>query len=291
MQRTASLTIAGAAVLALWASDSDTRGIIPEEFVKARPGAASASQQKLQYQALNASAMKELRPGSPGGQIGITIWRLRRAAAGDSGARILVQEEDKAVEWTPERVGSAGKLKAGDRVRLTIESAARGYLYVIDRERYGANEYGEPYLIFPTLRTRGGENSVAPGKLIDIPGQEDRPNFFTLRQSRGDQSGEELTVLVTPLPLDGVTIGRSAQALSRSQFAEWEKRWGAAKTDLFELAAGAGKTWTNAEQQAGAGGVRLLTQEDPPPQTIYRAAVKRGEPLLVKVELRYGAAR
>src|SRR5262249_13437383 len=153
-------------------------------------------------------------------------------------------------EWTPERVGSGGTLKAGDRVRLTIESAARGYLYVIDRERYGAGDYGEPYLIFPTLPTRNGENSGAPGKPIHIPGQEDRPNFFTLRQTRGDQTGEELTVLVTPLPREGLPIGRSALALSRSQFSDWEKRWGAAKTDLFELPTGAGKAWTNAEQQA-----------------------------------------
>ena len=288
MHRLRSLVFTGAAAVILLADDSDTRGITAEQFLKARPGVAAPASSAPKYQALDAAAMKKLREGEPGAQIGITIWRLRRSVATDSGARILVQEENKTVDWTPERVSSTGKLNAGARVRLSIESAARGYLYVIDRERYGGHDYGEPYLIFPTLRTRHGDNSVAPGKLIDIPGQEDQPNFFALHPTRADQTGEELTVLVTPLPLDGLTIGRSAQVLSKGQLTDWEKRWGAAKTDLFELAAGADKTWTKAEQQAAAGDTRLLTQEDPPPQTLYRAAVKRGEPLMVKVELRYG---
>jgi hypothetical protein len=57
------------------------------------------------------------------------------------------------------------------------------------------------------------------------------------------------------------------------------------------MAGGTGKPWTKAEQEAGAGGARLLTQDDPGPQTIYRVAVKSGAPLLVKVELLYSRAR
>ena len=57
----------------------------------------------------------------------------------------------------------------------------------------------------------------------------------------------------------------------------------------FELSGGAGKTWTQAEQQAAANTTRLLTQEDPPPQTVYRVSVKTGEPLMVKVRLRYSS--
>lgn len=262
------------------AQETDTRGIVPEQFLKARPAATGAAQ-----------AIHELRNGTPGGQIGVTIWRLRRSTPADSGARILVQEEEHSIEWTPERVSSSARLAAGDRVRLTIESPARGYLYVVDRERYGSGEFGDPYLIFPTLRTRKGDNSVGPGKLIDIPGQEDRPNFFSLHASRADQSGEELTILVAPLPIDGLAIGRAAQVLSKEQFLGWQKRWGTGKVDVFELPTGPGQSWTKAEQEAAAGGTRLLTQEDPPPQTVYRAVVKPGEPLLVKVELNYRRAR
>jgi hypothetical protein len=43
-----------------------------------------------------------------------------------------------------------------------------GYLYVIDREQYEDGTLGEPVQIFPTTRTRGGDNSVKPGSLIEI---------------------------------------------------------------------------------------------------------------------------
>ena len=47
------------------------------------------------------------RPVPANGQtqdLGITLWRLRPAAAGDT-ARLLVQEPQSATEWTPQRVG------------------------------------------------------------------------------------------------------------------------------------------------------------------------------------------
>ena len=51
--------------------------------------------------------------------------------------------------------------------------------------------------------------------------------------------------------------------------------------------AGAGRTWTKAEQLAAADRERVLTQEDPPPQTVYRVSAEPGQPFLVKVRLRY----
>jgi len=180
-------------------------------------------------------------------------------------------------------------LRGGDRVRLTIESPEAGYLYVIDREKYASGERGEPFLIFPTTRTHAGDNEVAAGKLIDIPAQDDRPNFFSLRKSRADQAEEELTVLLSPQPIEGLTIGPQALPLTPEQAAGWEKRWGAGKTDVFELAGGAGKAWTRSEQQAASDATRILTQEDPPPQTVYRVVAGPGQPFLVKVRLRYQA--
>src|SRR6185369_9270828 len=181
-------------------TQSDTRGIVPEEVLKARPGAAAAVQPR--YQPVGTT-----RPGAGARQVGVTIWRLRHASATDSGARILVHDEANTVEWVPERVSSSSALKSGDRVRLSIESPEAGYLYVIDRERYANGERGDPYLIFPTSRTHAGDNTVAGGRLIDIPAQDDRPNFFALRPSRADQVEEELTVLLTKEPVGGITIG------------------------------------------------------------------------------------
>jgi hypothetical protein len=78
--------------------------------------------------------------------------------------------------------------------------------------------------------------------------------------------------------------------LSSQQLAQWENQWGAL-TEKFEMAGGAGKSWTKAEQEAGARARRQLTQDDPGPQTIYQIAVKPGKPLLVKVGLRYSQER
>jgi hypothetical protein len=222
-------------------------------------------------------------------QLGLTIWRLRPSSGADVGARIIVHHEGETEEWTPERVESNTPLRIGERIRFSFESPQTGYLYVIDSEQYAGGATGDPYLIFPTTRTRKGDNRVAPGQVIEIPGQDDRPNFFTLRRTRLDQTGELLTVIVTPQPIEGITIGEKPLPLSSRQVMQWDEQWGAS-TEKFEMDGGAGKTWTKAEQEAGASGTRQLTQDDPGPQTIYRVAVKPGSPMLVKVELRYGRA-
>ena len=274
------------------AAQSQTRGIIPEEVVQARPAAAAGSvapvsrPKYLSVPGAAASAVATAAKPAPGRQIGVTIWRLRAATPADAGARILVQEDAQSAEWIPERVSSTSRLKPGDKVRLSIESPEAGYLYVIDREQYANGNRGEPYLIFPTTRTNAGNNEVFAGKLIDIPAQDDRPNFFSLRRSRLDQSGEELMILLTPAPLENIEIGPKALLLTEAQVAEWEKRWGTAKPGVFELSGGAGQPWSRAEQLAAAGRTRALTQDDPPPQTVYRVVVKPGEPLLVKLRLR-----
>ncbi|MBI3423440.1 MAG: DUF4384 domain-containing protein [Acidobacteria bacterium] len=272
------------------AHGQDTRGILPEEFIKARKAKAKTANPAARRN-LYRKATGSAQHANAGNfaQLGLTIWRLRPARTTDTGARIIVHQEAETIEWTPERIAANTPLSLGERLRFSFEAPRAGYLYVIDREQYADGSMGEPSLIFPTLRTRGGDNHVEPGKLIEIPGQDDRPNYFTLRQSRADQAGELLTVIVVAQPLPGLEIGTQALSLSPTQVRQWEQQWGA-QTETFEMAGGAGKAWTKAEQEAGAGGTRQLTQEEPGPQTIYRVAVKPDAPLLVKVGLRYGQA-
>ena len=139
----------------------------------------------------------------PAVSVGVTIWRLRPAGRADSGERIIVHD-DNAREYVPERISANTKLSAGDRVRISVEAARNGYLYVIDRELYADGTLGEPYLIFPTTRTLNGDNQVRVGKLAEIPAQDDSPPFFTIRKSRPDQVAEMVSVLVSPTPLEGV---------------------------------------------------------------------------------------
>ena len=215
--------------------------------------------------------------------VGVTLWRLRPARQSDSGERLIVHDENASSEWIPERISATTRLVQGDRLRISVEAVRGGYLYVIDREQYADGTLGEPYLIFPTTRTSGGDNQVAIGRLIEIPAQDDSPPFFTMKKSRADHVAEVLSVLVTPTPLEGVQITDKALKLTDAQVASWEKAWGASVGHL-EMST-TGQTWTKEEKDART---RALTSSAPPPQLIfYRPSLKPSEPMFVKLRLSY----
>lgn len=279
--------------------DESSRQIVLDRFNKARPfseakGGVDNSAAKIAKPPVFRRTGNIRLPGSRRGgatatieEIGVTVWRLRPSRAGDEGGRILVPDGAKQTSYTPERIESGTPLKVGDRVRLTVESPRPGYLYIVDREQYADGSFGEPMLIFPTKQTRGGDNKVAPGRLIDIPAQEDQYSYFTAQPAgdRRDQVAEVLTVIVTSQPLP-LTIGNQPLRLAPAQLAEWDSQWGGA-AETLELVGGAGQTWTNEEKSAGSAKGRQLTQSGPPPQTVYRLARKAGGQLLVSVPLRY----
>ncbi len=60
--------------------------------------------------------------------VGVTLWRLRRANASDSGERLIVHEGADSAEWLPERISGNTKLDQGDRLRISVEAARTGYL-------------------------------------------------------------------------------------------------------------------------------------------------------------------
>lgn len=286
--------------------DAGSRQIVLEEFTRARPATSPSSTRiprrpspstrrpmKQTYRRASGSApvasSSSVRPGNAE-ELGITVWRLRPSKQNDSGARLLVMESSQSSHWTPERMEADAPLGVGERVRISVESPRPGYLYVVDREQYADGSFGDAYLIFPTTRTRGGDNAVRPGKLIDIPAQEDNPNSFTLVPSpnRSDQIAEVLTFIVTPQPLQSLPITDRPLKVSNSDVAKWERSW-SSEVERFEMVGGAGQVWTTSEKEAGStASARLLTQEEPAPQTIYRVGSKSANTLLVTVPLRYG---
>lgn len=221
---------------------------------------------------------------APATVVGVTVWRLRPARHADKGVRLLTHHD----AWVPERVSADTKFSEGDRVRLSIEAARDGHLYVIDREQYADGTLSEPHLIFPTARLKGGDNRVRVGRLIDIPAQEDEPPYFTLTRGRADQLGELLSVIVTSTPLDGIGVGDGEQKLTEEQVARWEGAWGA-QVGRLDLLGGVGQAWTREEQEAGAAATRMLRHNAPRPQTLYYSPSARPDaPLLIKVRLQYG---
>jgi hypothetical protein len=281
-------------------NEESSRQIVLDRFNKARP-ATEASAGMGGGNTSNTAAMRRpvyrrtgttripARRGAPPAteEIGVTVWRLRPARANDEGARVLVLDGLKQTQFTPERIEANTPLNVGDRVRITVESPRPGFLYIIDREQYADGTLGEPVVIFPTLQTRGGDNRVTPGRLIDIPAQEDQYSYFTAQPAgtRRDQIAEVLTIILTPQPLP-LQIGTQPLKLTPRQVGNWEQAYGGV-AEVLELVGGAGQTWTNEEKLAGAANGRQLTQGGPPPQTVYRVARKTGGPLLVAVPLRY----
>lgn len=220
---------------------------------------------------------------APDTVVGVTIWRLRPANRADSGERLIVHDDNSTTEYLPERISSTTKLVQGDRLRISVEAVRAGYLYVIDREQYADGSLGEPYLIFPTTRTAGGDNEVSVGRLLEIPAQDDAPPFFTMRKSRPDHVAEVVSVLVTPTPLEGVQITDKALKLSEAQVTNWEKMWGSGVGRL-EMST-AGQTWTKEEKESRT---RALTSNAPAPQLLfYRPSLKSNDSMFVKLRLSY----
>ena len=220
---------------------------------------------------------------APDTVVGVTIWRLRPATRQDSGERLIVHDEKSTSEWLPERISATTRLVQGDKLRISVEALRGGYLYVINREQYADGTLGQPYLIFPTTKTMSGDNEVGAGKLVEIPGQEDAPPFFTMRKSRPDHVAEVLSVLVTPKPLEGVEITDKPLKLTETQVAEWEKTWGESigRLDMTTV----GQTWTRDEKESRT---RALTSSAPAPQLVfYRPGAKPADPMFVKLKLAY----
>ncbi|HKQ78523.1 MAG TPA: hypothetical protein VJ810_32795 [Blastocatellia bacterium] len=266
--------------------DTQTRRLWDSEFVKPK----KAMTAKRRYRVATPRIPTDKVDGES--VLGITLWRLRPSrGSDDKQVRLFKHKKDdtNVLEWTPERISVDTPLAAGQRVRLSIEAARTGYLYVIDREMYEDGTLGDPYLIFPTSNLRGGDNQVSVGRVIDIPALDDEPYYYTLDPDRPGLTGEMISVLVTPQPLDDIKIGEKMIKLSKDHVEKWEKSWGA-QVGRLELENSFGNAWTKEEREASNG--QTLKRDGPAPQTLYyRPAAKPGDSLMVSVRLRYGTVR
>lgn len=218
-------------------------------------------------------------------EVGFTVWKLRKKTPNEADtATLSVVEKGLKIEYVPERMESNETLKLGDKVRLTVESPRNGFLYVVDFEQYMDGTFGAPTLIFPTQRTRGGNNRVSAGVLIDIPAQDDDVPFFVINSKNPLYAGELLNVIISEKAINGIATPPSAVTLESRQIGEWVEEWGL-EAEVFEQDGGKGAAWSSAEKEAGKVGGRSLTQEDPTPQTVYKVRANKNLPILVSLPL------
>lgn len=248
-------------------------------------------------------AFKEQRPQSPAPKhsaaatpevkqlgtsfIGLTLWRMRSSIGSDPvrirGLAHRPIDPQGTLEWTPQRMSFAQPVQEGDYVRLTIESARPGYLYVIDRDVY-RNAMSAPTLRFPTKRLRGGDNRVEPGVPIEIPDAHDAIPVFTIERTRSDQNGVMLTVIVTQQPIQEIKVEDKEQQLTDKQVKDWEKRWGS-QVQQIEDRATTGQVYSSIEKTAVEDPTKPLLVDDPLPFTLFHCAAKADQPMLVSVPI------
>jgi Domain of unknown function (DUF4384) len=216
--------------------------------------------------------------------VGFTMWRLRPSRGEDEHVRLFVHGAPTQRPWTPERIEIGKPIQEGQMVRFSIESARPGYLYLIDSEQFADGSVGEPHLLFPTRRLRGGNNKVQPGMLVDIPGWEDDPPYVNVRRSGGNHTGEVLTIVVTPQPLPTPELSNEPIVLARDQVDMWERQW-RVPAKALDSPGQSGRPMTLQEQQSAIQKY-ILTKADPIPQMLYRLDAKPDQPLLVRLEIR-----
>jgi hypothetical protein len=214
-------------------------------------------------------------------RLGITMWRLRPEQNSDTGPRIL--KMGKSTKLVPERVSFETTFRLKDKVRLTIEAPREGYLYIVDRE-INKNGLGDPYLIFPTLRTRNGYNRVGPGSVVEIPSQTDDPPYFDIAPLSEDYAGEMLTVIISSEPLPNLQLTDEALKIPLATFTKWEEDW-EETADVLELEDGEKMTYTESENKAGQG-TSQITQNDPAPQTMFEIKVPKGRTYMVSFPMK-----
>jgi hypothetical protein len=290
--------------------ETQTREITSDDFVKKRPARKSSKQKKSnrkkykytrkakKYRRRNSrrkTQRKTQKPTVPKtAQVGVTMWKLRPPRTGETGPFLPVQTPDGfSSMWTPERVSTDTLFKAGDRIRLAVESTIAGYLYIINSEIYTDETVGNPYLIFP--ESQSIKNKIRPGMLVDIPDQSEDNPYFLIAPKREDYRGELLFVVITPQPLKTLVTDETGRITSLEFLEELEET---ANAEIFERVDGIGEIFTKSESEATCGSKkrqlvrekksddnpcgtqsRQLTRESPPPQTIFKTNFSAGQAL------------
>lgn len=213
--------------------------------------------------------------------IGLTVWRVQRnSKAAESGPEANLIDQRTGERYKPVRANADTVFRLGEEVRFSVESPREGYLYIVNREILGDDKMGSPWQVFPTMLSRGGNNFVRPGQLIDIPGQADPP--FILKSTTPGYRGEMITIILSPIELVDFTVPSGLTRISEELVDELEKRY-LADVGEYEQQGSVGAAYTSAEKEAG--NARQLTQADPLPQTRYRVRMRPKEPMVINVGL------
>lgn len=214
-------------------------------------------------------------------QVGVTIWRVNSKGIQQVGE-----------EQTLERLDTNARYENGDEFRLSIVSPTRGYLYIVDQDLYADGSYGPAIVAFPTLKTRQGNNLIPAWTSVNIPAYPSvwrfTPRDLTEGERRKTQIAEMLTIVISPRPLvERSRIGDQQLLLEKGEFETWQAKWQIKQKSTirqFEVENSIGQVIkTKGIEQEG----EEANADEFGAQTIYKVAIKPGNPLLVTIPLRF----
>lgn len=100
------------------------------------------------------------------------------------------------------RVDPSREFRAGDRIRLSLETNTDGYLYIFHTENNG-----EPQMLYPDVRLERGDNRIEAHVPYEIPWNE--PGVENWFKFDANPANERLYIVVTREPLPGVPTGQA----------------------------------------------------------------------------------
>jgi hypothetical protein len=141
----------------------------------------------------------------------------------------------------PIRVDPASVLRAGDLLRLVLETNVDGYLYVFESSPDGN------VMIFPDTQLNRGDNRVRAHTPVEIPSSADPDPSLHWFELTGETGTQRLYFVVSKAPLSGVPTGK---ALAKAHASARGKPWAPPRA-----------VWTALTADADAAAIRDLATD------------------------------
>jgi hypothetical protein len=178
------------------------------------------------------------------------------------------------------RVDPSREFRAGDRIRLGLETNTDGYLYIFHTENNG-----EPQMLYPDARLEQGGNRIEAHVPYEIPWNEPgKENWFKFD---ANPANERLYIIVTRQPLPGIPTDSSLVNYCGQNRCPWQPPvgvWAQVKANVqAKVGVVKGKSYgqkqTQTEQVAVTRGLGL--DQSAPEPSVIRMNVSSNAPILV----------
>lgn len=183
------------------------------------------------------------------------------------------------------RVDPTQEFRAGDRIRLSLETNTDGYLYIFHTENGGV-----PQMLYPDVRLEKGDNRIEAHVPYEIPWNE--PGVENWFKFDDNPANERLYVVLSKQPLPGVPVGSALVSYCGTNRCPWQPPvgvWAQVNANIeAKVKVSKSKTYgqqqSNLERESTTRGIGL-DQSAPEPSIIRMSASSDAPVLVTAVEL------